>query len=627
MDTRLLRHYESELSYLREMGAEFAQSFPKVAARLGMDGVEVLDPYVERLLEGVAFLSARVQLELELQYPNFTSQLLEIVYPHYLTPTPSMMVAALVPDLANPALADGFVLPRHTTIRSALTEGLQTACQFRTAHDVTLWPLEIAEAEYIDGRGALVAAGVAIGSPDARAAIRLRLRRYGDLPIGALALDRLTVFLGGQSAKGWQLHEVLCTEVAGMVARSTDRRADWVLPLRGRVEQKGFSQAEALLPTPRQSFDGYRLLQEYFAMPERFHFVDLTGLSGGLARATGSEVDIYILLRSGRPEMAAGITPDAFTLHAVPAINLFEKRCDRVLVSDANTEHHLVADRTAPLDFEVHSLLSVVGISGEGEDDRPFRPFFSADDFTAAGSGFPAYYAISRKMRQRTEKERLQGARTSYLGAEVFVSLTDRDNAPYPAGIKQLSVRAVVSNRDLPLLLASGAKDMFHLPDGGPVLGIRTPVSPTRPRPTLAQGDAAWRIIGHLSLNYLSIADAGPEQGSGAAALRELVGLYAPLADRATEKQVEGIVAVASRPIVRRISDAQLSTAVRGLEIRLTMDDSAFEGTGSYLLGAVLERFFRRYATINSFTETVLESQQRGEIVRWRPETGLGRIL
>jgi len=143
----------------------------------------------------------------------------------------------------------------------------------------------------------------------------------------------------------------------------------------------------------------------------------------------------------------------------------------------------------------------------------------------------------------------------------------------------------------------------------------------------LAQGDAAWRIIGHLSLNYLSIADTGATVGSGAAALRELVALYTPMADRAMEKQVEGIHAVASRPIVRRISDDLLSTAVRGLEIRLTMDESAFEGAGCYLLGAVLEQFFRRYATLNSFTETVLATQQRGDIARWLPETGLGRMI
>jgi len=624
MDTRLLRHYESELSYLREMGAEFAQSYPKVAARLGIDGVEVLDPYVERLLEGTAFLSARVQLELDLQYPSFTSHLLEIIYPHYLTPTPSMMVAAFDPDFANPALADGVTLPRQTTLRAALTEGQQTACLFRTAQDVTLWPLEIAEAEYIDSRGALVAAGIA-GGTEARAAIRLRLRRAAGAPIGELRLDRLALFLGGQAAKGWQLHEHLCTDAVGLVARSTDRRADWVQPLRGGVEPRGFARDQALLPTPRQTFDGYRLLQEYFAMPERFHFVDLVGLSAGLARCAGSDMDVYILLRAARPDLTHGVTPDAFTLFATPAINLFEKRCDWVVLSDRDTEHHVVADRTAPLDFEVHTLTAVTGIRAEGQDDQPFRPFFSSDDFTAAGGGPGAYYTVRRRMRQRTERERLQGARTGYLGSETYVSLVDPAHAPYGADIRQLAVRAQVSNRDLPLLLATGARDQFHLPDGGPVLSVRTPVSPTRPRPTLAQGDAAWRIIGHLSLNYLSLTDT--RGGTGAEALRELVGLYAPLADRAVEKQIEGITRVSSRPIVRRIADEVLSTAVRGLEVSVQMDEAAFEGAGTYVLAAVLDQFFRKYVSVNSFTETVLTTQQRGEIARWRPQVGLGRMI
>ncbi|MDO9526367.1 MAG: type VI secretion system baseplate subunit TssF, partial [Gemmobacter sp.] len=167
--------------------------------------------------------------------------------------------------------------------------------------------------------------------------------------------------------------------------------------------------------------------------------------------------------------------------------------------------------------------------------------------------------------------------------------------------------------------------DQFHLPDGGPVLSVRTPVSPTRPRPTLAQGDAAWRIIGHLSLNYLSLVDT--RGGTGAEALRELVGLYAPLGDRTVEKQIEGITRVSSRPIVRRIADEVLSTAVRGLEVSIQMDESAFEGTGTYVLAAVLDQFFRNYVTINSFTETVLTTQQRGEIARWRPQTGLGRTI
>ncbi|MCR8827353.1 type VI secretion system baseplate subunit TssF [Pseudosulfitobacter koreensis] len=625
MDTRLLKHYEGELAFMRDMGAEFAEAFPKIAARLGMDGVEVVDPYVERLLEGVAFLSARVQLELELQYPTLTSHLLEIIYPHYLAPLPSMMVAAFEPDMQNAALDDGYTIPRHSVLRSTLGEDDHTACVFRSASDVTLWPITITEAEYIDGRGELAAAGIS-RDIEARAAIRLRLSRFGNLPIADLSLDNLVLFLNGQEGKNWDLHELLGTQVTGLVGRSTDRRNDWIAELpAGRVVPRGYDPEEALLPTPQRSFDGYRLLQEYFAMPERFHFVELQGLSMAIGRAKGHDVDIYILLREGAPDIASGVTPEAFTLHATPAINLFHKRCDRVHVSGAAVEQHVVADRTAPLDFEIFSIEGVSGISAEGEQDVPFRPFYSADDLTAAGERHTAYYTQSRKMRQRAERERLKGVRTSYLGSELYLSLVDSAQAPFSASLDQLAVQAMVTNRDLPLLLPTGSKDVFHLPEGGPVAHVTTPVSPTRPRPTLAQGDTAWRLISHLSLNYLSIAETGKDDGG--AALRELIGIYAPSGNKVLEKQLEGLTGVSTRPIVRRMSDEVLSTAVRGLEISITFDESFFEGTSVYLLGAVLERFLRKYVSINSFTETVLVTQQRGEITRWRPRTGLGRIL
>ncbi|MEO0401533.1 MAG: type VI secretion system baseplate subunit TssF [Pseudomonadota bacterium] len=625
MDTRLLKHFEGELAYMRDMGAEFAQAYPKIASRLGMDGVEVVDPYVERLLEGVAFLSARVQLELELQYPALTSHLLEIVYPHYLCPTPSMMIAAFEPDMQNSALEDGYMIPRHSELRSALGDDDNTACVFRTSADVNLWPITITEAEYIDGRGELVAAGVSRDT-EARAGIRLRLNRHGGLPISELSMDSLVLFLNGQEGKNWALHELLSTQVTGLVGRSTDRRADWIAELpHGRVIPRGYDQDEALLPTPQRSFDGYRLLQEYFAMPERFHFVELSGLSLALARCHGPDVDIYILLGNGDPDVASGVTPEAFTLNATPAVNLFHKRCDRVHVTSSKIEHHVVADRTAPLDYEIFALESINGISADGEKDVPFRPFYSATDLTAAGDTHAAYFTQTRKMRQRSEKERLKGVRTSYLGSELHLSLVDAKQAPYGPALDQLAVQAMVTNRDLPLLLPTGARDVFHLPVGGPVAHIRTPVGPTRPRQTLAQGDTAWRLISHLSLNYLSIAD--NDAKDSAAALRELIGIYAPSGNKVLEKQLEGLNAVQTRPIVRRMADEVLSTAVRGLEISITFDESFFEGTSAYALGAVLERFFRKYVSINSFTETVLVTQQRGEITRWRPETGLGRIL
>ncbi|MDT8343076.1 MAG: type VI secretion system baseplate subunit TssF [Thermohalobaculum sp.] len=626
MDTRLLKRYDEELAFIREMGAEFAESYPKVAARLGMEGLEVADPYVERLLEGFAFLASRVQLELDLQFPVFTQNLLEILYPHYLAPTPSMMITRLKPDPAQGGLKDGFVVPRGTVLRNRLRPGDQTACIFRTSHETVLWPLELTEAEYIDGRGELVAAGVARDTT-ARAAIRLRLRRFGGEAIASLPLEKLTLYLSGGSSEPWKLYETLSNDATGLAGRSTDRRADWVEPLPGaRVRPRGFGRDEALLPVPAQSFDGYRLLQEYFAMPQRFFFIELSGLGPAITRAKGSDVDLYILLSQSRPELKASLTTASFELFAVPSINLFPKRCDRVQVRGREVDHHVVVDRTAPMDYEIHAITDVTGISGEGRDDVGFRPFYSATDITAAGERQQAYYTLRRRMRQRSEKQRLKGARSSYLGSDVFLMLVDRRQAPYPADLEQLAVNAVCTNRDLPLLLAMGGGETdFTLPDGGPVSEIRVLVPPTRPRPSLAQGESAWRLVSHLSLNYLSIADA--DRGTGAEALRELLGLYAPLGDRSIEKQMEGLVSVESRPIVRRMSDEVLSTAVRGIEIRVGFDESVFEGTGVYLLGAVLQCFFAKYVTLNSFTETVIQSQQRGEIARWPAMSGQRRLI
>ena len=625
MDTRILKHYEQELLYIREMGAEFAATYPKIAARLGMEDLEVTDPYVERLLEGFAFLAARVQLELELQYPVFTSNLLEIVYPHYLCPTPSMMIAELEP---NPSLAgspEGVVFERYTTLRASLEEGSGTPVIFRTSHDLHIWPIDVVEAEYIEGRGALLSIGIG-QNVSARAAIRLRLRRFNEEPLNEIAAKSLTFFIKGSEGVNWNLHELLCTQVTGIAARSTNRRSDWTLALpEGRTEARGLEPEESLLPPPRQAFDGYRLLQEYFAMPERFHFVELHGLEPAFAKAEGDEVDIFLLLREGMPSIAKHILPDAFSLNCVPAINLFPKRCDRILLNEKSTEHHVVAERTAPLDFEIHQLTSVAGISGEGKDDTDFRPFYSETDFTAAGEIHPTYYTQHRRMRARSERERLKGVRTSYLGSELYLKLVDRNQAPYASDVEQLAVQATCSNRDLPLLLAKGADNVFQLPDGGPIKTVRTPVRPTRPQSSLAQGDTAWRLISHLSLNYLSIAET--DKGGGPAALRELLGLYTPLGDRALEQQLEGIVGVESRSIARRMSDEVLSTAVRGIEVAITFDESFYEGSNVYVLASVLERFFRRQVAINSFSETVLLTQQRGEVARWAPRSGLGRLI
>ncbi len=627
MDPRLLKYMEDELVYIREMGAEFAQSHPKIASRLGIEGVECLDPYVERLLEGFAFLSARVHLELEQQFPVFTQHLLEIIYPHYLSPIPSMVVAEFTPDKSQSSFVDGYTIKRGAVMRSPLKEGDRTPCEFRLAQNVTFWPLEIRDAEYISGRGAVVAAGV--GADDrATAAIRIRIGRVGDGTLSEVSCDSLTMLVHGSEPARWRLHEQIAGFGLGVIGRSTDRRKDWKVSANGRsIEDVGYDPDEALLPYPGESFDGYRLLQEYFAIPERFLFVKLSGLKPIFEKAEGKEVDIFIPVSDNRPDLRHALDADCFRLFAAPAVNLFPKRCDRIHLSGHENEHHVVPDRTAPMDFEVYRITRLTGIGAEGKEDVEFRPFYSTDDLTAAGENHPAYYTVKRRPRVRSEKQRLKGARTNYLGGENYLSLVDRSQAPYSETLKQLSVRCLATNRDLPMLLATGTGDTdFVLPEGGPVKEIRALAGPTKPRPSLAfDGGAAWRLISHLSLNYLSLTDSDPSDG--AAALREVLSIYSPIGGAAAGKQLEGVRSISTRPIVRRIQDKALSTAVRGREVTVTFDESFFTGSSAFLLGAVLDRFFAKYVSLNSFTETVIRDQQRGEISRWPARTGLRQLL
>jgi len=278
MDQRMLRYYNQELSYMREMGAEFAAAFPKVAARLALDATEVADPYVERLLEGFSFLSARVRLKLDAEFPRFTQHLLECVYPHYLAPTPSMAIVQLTPAMTEGSLATGFTVPRGTVLRGQIPRGEVTACQFRTAHELTLWPIEIAEARYAPFAPDLPLNTLGLAEP-VQAVLRLRLRAAAPFTFDQLALDRLNLFLAAGDEVALKLYELILGSGLGVFVAPPARPAPWFEWLgREAIQPVGFAREQALIPYTTRSFSGYRLLHEYFAFPERFRFVELAGL-------------------------------------------------------------------------------------------------------------------------------------------------------------------------------------------------------------------------------------------------------------------------------------------------------------------------------------------------------------
>ncbi len=625
MDPRLLRLYEAELAYVREMGDEFARQSPTVAGRLGLGSVEVADPYVERLLEGFALLTARVQLKMEAEFPTFTQSLLQMVYPHYLAPTPSMAVVQFAPEQTLRGMPQGAVLPAGTELRSLLGTEDQTNCEFRTGHEVQMLPIEIADAEYIASPGAVAA----LGLPEqrgVRAAIRIRLRTTGEATFNKLALDRLVVFLAGAEGARVRLYEQLLANLAAIYVRPTERPLPWQERLpNDAVRALGFDPDEALLPRVPQSFDGYRLLQEYYAMPERFLFVEFAGLDRPVGRCAGKELEIVLLLTRSEPALASAFGPDQFALFCTPAVNLFPKRSDRINVSGREAELHIVADRMRPLDYEVFSVNAVEGFAADGGAPQAFLPFYTANDLSRR-SEHRAYYLLNRIPRQLSSRARTRGPRSSYIGHEVFISLVDAEHAPYPAGLRQIGLDLMCTNRDLPLLMPVGKQHTdFTIAISAPVASIRCLVGPVAPKPCRGDGEYAWRFISHLGLNYLSLVDT--DALHGAAALRELLRLYVPSATSVAARQLEGLASVACHPIVRRIQGAGPMAVGRGLQLTLTIDETPFGGAGGILLAAVLDRFFAKYVSINAFTETVLMNPERGEVIRWPMRLGQRAVL
>lgn len=623
MDPRLLRYYNQELLHLREMGAEFARQYPKIAGRLGMNGIEVADPYVERLLEGAGFLAARVQLKLDAEFPRFTQRLLEMLHPHYLAPTPAMLIAQFRPIPGEANLARGFTLPRGAPFLSPPGKEGNTACEFRTAHETQLWPIELTQASYFSFAADLPLSKLPLNGR-VRGGVRLSLRTTGGLKFSQLSLDTLNLHLGGAPELAYSLCELLGASCLGALLRPTGGKADWqefIAP--EQVRLTGYDDNQALLPRAQRSFDGYRLLQEYFSFPERFLFFDVAGLAPGLARAD-EEVELVLLFGQGNAMLENVVDSANFLLHCTPAINLFAKRIDRIHISDSSHEFHVVADRTRPMDYEIYELTDVLGHFHGSHEEQRFLPFYA--DFHSDIGHAQAYYSCRREPRLLSEKQRKHGPRTAYVGSELFLSLVDPREAPYRADLRQLSMQALCTNRDLPILMPQGdGQTDFSLGIAAPLETIRCVRGPSRPYGMLAEGSTAWRLISHLALNHFSLLNA--EAGEGAGALREMLELYAGNADASMRRQIEGLKSVAVQPITARLPLAGPICFGRGLEITLEVDESTFEGGSAFIFGRVMEHFLARHASLNSFTRTTLRSLSRGVIMRGEPRCGKRAIL
>jgi type VI secretion system protein ImpG len=654
MDQEFLDLYNRELQVLHEQAREFATEYPGIAERLGGLLADHMDPMVAGLLEGTAFLAARVQLKLKHEFPEFTSNLLEQLVPNYLAPTPSVMLAKIMPVFADPALRDGRPIARGTYLDATYRQlDRKVACRYRLTASTTLWPFEIVDAEYFSTPTALHAHGLSVG-PDAVAGLRLTLTHRTaaerqDEPHTPEAMrdsaawfagcrtSALRVHLVGDQADAVALYEQLFGDCLGIYFRYLDVFGDPVIvpAPEGCLAQIGFEDDETLFPADERIFRGFDFLREYFLFPQKFLGFDLTRLSSVMPRLTARSVDVLFTFDKPNSRLSAAVAADMFALYVAPAINLFEKTTDRIAVKHNQHEYHVVPDRSRYLDFEPHRILDVHAYYPGTRDQIPVRPLYSAPN----SSGAPASdlsYTVRRMPRRRTARERIHGLSSDYTGTDMFISLAEPSHLDSANGVTELSVRALCSNRHLTehLPIGEGGADFRLLDDASlDVLCVAGPTPPREPvvsrsrgrKETASTGTVTWRLVNLLSLNHLGLVERGA--GRNGESLQEMLCMFADLADSATERRIRGIRSVDSSPVIRRVRQRNGSAFARGAEIVVTLDERAFEGTGAFLLGAILDRLFAEYSALNHFTQTVIRSVERGEIKRWPPRTGSRRSL
>jgi len=621
MSEEFLAYYERELAFLRQLGAEFAEKYPHIAARLQLDPERCADPHVERLIEAFAFLTARIQHKLDDELPEVTEALLGALYPHYLAPIPSMSIVQFVMDVDQAKLQTGQTIQRGAKLSSKPVSGIP--CRFQTCYPVTIWPVEVVSA------GFEAAARIGPQAADSRSVLRLELRVTGGMKVSELrekiseteyrGLDRLRFFLHGEGNIVYALYEHLCCSVQRVEFRAGKQKklsAPLVLGPES-IRPVGFEKNEGMLPYGDRSFLGYRLLLEYYTFPEKFLFFDLCGLKR--AGEAGFLDTIEVLIYCDREfSQEKSVSAQTFRLNCTPIVNLFTKVAEPIRVTHTQTEYRVVPDVRRPLATEIYSIDEVRSIAAQQEKVITFQPFYSFKRGLGRQGTF--WYAGRRKSLWKGDE-----------GTEVYLSLVDLDFNPARPEVEALTIHTTCTNRDHPSRLSAGdASGDFQFEGVGLFNFIRSLKKPTPSlRPALRRG-VQWRLISHLSLNYLSLMEqeelSGPEalrELSGPEALREILRLYDFADSPLTRRQIEGITRVQARRVFRSIGSMFQTSFARGLEISVEFDEQQYSGTGVYLLAAVLERFFSLYTSVNSFTQMVATTRQReGVLKRWPPRAG-----
>jgi type VI secretion system protein ImpG len=602
MTDKLLPYYNNELQYLRNMAEEFSKLYPSIAGNLRISGDAFDDPHISRLMEAVAFLNARTACKLDDEFPELIDTLLNIIYPHYLSPFPSFSIIQLS---AGKNMAEPYFVPRNTELETEVFD--EKTCQFRTCYAQTIYPFEIVEAKIV-AQPFLAPANPNAENAQSLLQIDLKCTKEG-ISFSSVQPKSLQFYLNGLITHVFPLYELIFNNTLSIAfAESLSDKQPIFLPP-DAIRPIGFDKEDGLLPYPSRSQLAYRILSEFFAFPNKFFFFDID-LFQCITKKVGAKFSLFFYLNNRNTELERIINKDAFLLGCTPIVNLFEQQAEPILISHSRLEHRVIPDARQQKNMIVHEILSVTSIDPNGEK-KIINPFYMRNTKDLDSSTL--FWSSSR--RPSLGFQRL---------SDVYLSLTSN-----PKILEQeeltLSIKALCSNGDLPNRLPfGGGHPKFHLIKGaGPLGEISCIFPPTNVILHHGVSGHKWRLLSHLNLNKLSLSDE-----NGIAVLKEILHLYDNDKGDVFRNFVEGIMSLEVKKgtarVPHHIDDPSWVDAIcRGMEIHIQFDEGLYPGNSCYLFATVLEKFFALYSTINSYTRLSYSIRGKAGIIkRWTPRVG-----
>lgn len=603
----LLRYYNEELAFIRQLGAEFAEAHPKIAGRLRLNSKTVDDPHIARLIEAFALLNAKIRNKLEDDFPEIRDALLDILYPHYQAPIPSMAVVQLQVDTEK--LMGKKLIPQRTRIIS--DERYGEPCQFMTCYPVTLWPISIKQAELI---GQPYQAPLIKTPKPSKAVLRLSLLCPDNMTFAELNIDNLRFYINASPQQAYAIYELLFRHVQTIALADSPFDDNPIVLNRSCLQAVGFAEEEGMLPYEPRTFMGYRLLTEFFILPEKFLFFELNHLTEAIRQKFATKqqlLEVYLYCEQSSLNLEQNITAQSFALGCTPVVNLFEQQAEPIQWDQRKTEYHLIPDaQRKPQATEVYAIKEMIAIN---QDSKPItlQPFYGVEHDRRDSK--IAYWYAKRKAAWQANHYIMEGS-------EVFLTFVNPNFDVAQTEKWTVRTKILCTNRDLAGQLPFGG--------GAPLLKLAVPddliaklkcLTPfTACQRPIHNDKLGWQLISHLALNHLPLTN----DRQGIQALKEILDLYdfGELEDKQNFK--EGLLALRCRPITTRNPTSHGNVFWQGLEIQLEVDEQKFASTSLFLFSVILEHFLGLYCSINSFVQLVVITKRSGVFYQGKPRAG-----